>query len=240
MEFYSNIVDAYDQLFPFNEKQLLFVEKALNGQLAQKSILDMGCGTGSLAIALARRSAKVRAFDYDEKMIEKAEEKRPQALDLQFRQGDMSTALGDYSSILFDAIICVGNTLVHLEEQADVLKLFWNIKKQLKPGGKFIFQIINYDRILKDQVDHLPTIENGDYTFARNYSLRRDGKINFTTSLSYKGNAVSDNEVILLPLQKSWLEQPLKDLFASVEFYGGFDSSEWTEESFYTIVEVTL
>jgi len=240
MEFYSNIADAYDELFPFNEKQLFFVEKALGGQLVQKSILDMGCGTGSLAIAMARRSAKVRAFDFDVKMIEKAEEKRPQALDLQFQQGDINLISDDYSSTQFDSILCLGNTLVHLDEQADVLKLFWNIKKQLNPGGKFIFQIVNYDRIRKDQIDHLPTIESGDYTFKRDYLHRRDGKIGFVTSLMYKGNVVSENEVFLQPLFKKWLEQPLTELFSKVEFFGGFDRSEWNQDSFHLVVEATL
>nr|WP_321408736.1 class I SAM-dependent methyltransferase [uncultured Carboxylicivirga sp.] len=240
MDFYSNISEMYDQLFPFNEKQLLFVEKAVGGKFAQKSILDMGCGTGSLAIAMARRSAKVRAFDFDEKMIAKAEEKRPQALDLQFRKGDLRTFSDDYSSMLFDSILCLGNTVVHLDEQADVLKLFWNVKSKLKPGGKFIFQIVNYDRVLSQNVDHLPTIESGDLSFKRDYVHRRDGKIGFITTLSFKGNTITENQVELLPLLKSWLEQPLKDLFTTVEFYGGFDRSEWSEETFHLVVEATL
>lgn len=240
MEFYSRIAEAYDELFPYNEKQLLFVEGALGGQLARKSILDMGCGTGALSINMARRSARVRAFDFDEQMIARAEEKRPQALDLQFRKGDIRTISEDYSSLMFDAVICLGNTLVHLDEQEDILKLFWHVSKRLKSGGKFIFQIINYDRILSQQINHLPTIETPNYQFTRLYDHRPDGKIGFQTVLSFKGNPVTENQVVLLPLKKSWVEGPLKELFSSVSFFGGFDRSEWNEDAFHLVIEATL
>lgn len=240
MEFYSRIANAYDELFPLNENQLRFVEKSLGGSLLQKHILDMGCGTGSLPIALARRSAKVRAFDFDEAMIRKAEEKRPQALDLQFKQGDMLMVSKDYSDTKFDAILCFGNTLVHLEGIADVLSVFWKAAKLLKSEGKFMFQIVNYDRILKDEVDHLPTIETTNYKFVRNYVHRKDGKIDFNTILSANSEVISESSVVLLPLLKSWLHAPLTELFSDVKYYGAFNGDAFEEHSFHLVVEATL
>lgn len=240
MDFYSRIADAYDELFPLNERQLLFVELALKGQFANKTVLDMGCGTGSLSIVMARRSAKVRAFDLDAEMIAKAEEKRPQALDLQFLVGDISEVASTYPKRTFDAVLCLGNTLAHMDDQQSVLKLFWDVSLLLKPGGKFIFQIVNYDQILKHKVDHLPTIETNTYKFVRNYLYRPNGKVDFNTILSSGHEVITENTIPLLPISKEWMQGPLNELFNEVEFNGGFDRSSWDENSYHTVVVATL
>jgi len=238
MAFYNRIVEAYDQLFPFNPKQLDFVEKGVGVDLSNKRILDIGCGTGSLAINLARRSANVDAFDFDPMMIAKAEEKRPQALNLRFRQGDMMQSNSMYQKASFDAILCFGNTLVHLVDRKQIENVLGSIADGLKENGRFFMQIVNYDRILINQVDHLPTIDTVDYSFTRDYIHREDGLIDFSTRLTAKKNKEElQNSIPLLPLRKSELLTMLNGLFAEVHCFGGFDRSEWTEQSFHLVIE---
>lgn len=237
MTFYGQIADVYDDLFPLNEKQLFFIEKALGNNLNGKNILDVGCGTGSLSIAMARRSAKVRAFDYDDHMIEKANNKRPQALNLIFKQGDMHLLSQIFPNSAFNAILCFGNTLVHLGSANEVSCLFKDVAGQLLPGGAFMFSIVNYDRILSKKIDFLPTIETDDYIFERKYHYRPDGRIDFNTELRISGGEVIKNTVVLMPLKKEDVEHKLESYFSSVNFYGGFDRSEWNSESFHLVVE---
>ena len=238
MPFYSQIVEAYDQLFPLNMKQVEFVENAVGGNLAAKRIMDIGCGTGSLSIALARRSAVVRGFDYDREMVIKAEEKRPQALDLQFQEGDMKATAALYSNSMFDAVLCFGNTLVHLTSLDEVKAVFSNISKQILQGGKFLFQIINYDRILAENVDALPTIQTDKYNFVRNYIHRSDGNIDFETILS-TGDEKIENTVPLLAVTKSQIVELLEPIFGDIKCYGGFDGSDWSKDTFHLVVEAT-
>jgi len=238
MTFYNRIVEAYDQLFPFNSKQLDLIEKGWSGNLVGKRILDMGCGTGSLAIQLARRSACVDAFDFDSMMIAKAEEKRPQALNLRFRQGDMQALESMYKPALFDAILCFGNTLVHLGDEHQVAEVLEAVSKRLKTGGRFLMQIINYDRIIQNQVDHLSTIETPDYSFIRDYIHRPDGLIDFSTQLISKADKEELHETIpLMPLRKSALMALMNGNFSKIQCFGGFDQSEWTEQSFHLVIE---
>lgn len=238
MAFYSRVAEVYDRLFPLNSAQLEFVEKALGENLTAKSIMDMGCGTGSLSIALARRSAKIRAFDFDTKMIAGAEAKRPRALDLEFSQGDMRATPFLYPNIRFDAALCFGNTLVHLSSVAEVKAVVSNITGQLKAGGKFLFQIINYDRVLDDKVKALPSIQTDKYSFVRNYIHRPDGNIDFETILTSTESEIK-NTVTLLALTKAQLEEILRPLFKEVKYFGDFNGRTWSKEAFHLVVEAS-
>ncbi|MBS2213432.1 class I SAM-dependent methyltransferase [Carboxylicivirga mesophila] len=236
MAFYSELVEAYDAVFPLNPKQLEFVQQACGGSLAAKSVLDMGCGTGSLSIAMARQSAKVRAFDFDAEMVAKAGEKRPQALDLQFQQGDMRLVDTYFLPMLFDAVLCFGNTLVHLDSSDEVALTIEKVAGRLNAGGKLMLQIVSYDRVLDNQVTSLPTINTAEYSFVRHYKHRTDGKIDFSTLLETP-TAKIENSVPLLALRKEQLEAILKEYFSEINCFGGFDRSQWSPNTFHLVVE---
>ncbi len=68
MKFYQSIADYYEQIFPLNKAQITFAEESLHGS-KQSRLLDIGCGTGSLSIALSEFSEIVTAIDLDESMI---------------------------------------------------------------------------------------------------------------------------------------------------------------------------
>ena len=238
MSFYSSIAFAYDRIFPFNPVQLEFVEYSLGGAVAGKRIVDAGCGTGSLSIMLARRSAKVFAFDGDKKMIEFAEEKRPQALDLRFKTGDLIEELTGIGRSRYDAVLCLGNTLVHLSDNDQIGRFVENAFGVLKPGGKLLLQIVNYDRVIDGKVKKLPTIETPDYLFERNYDFTDDGYVSFKTVLTDKVSGEKQLNVVgLLPLRKKELEKVLKRYFSKVECFGDFKRSEWSNESFHLVIK---
>ena len=48
----------------------------------------------------------------------------------------------------FDLIFCIGNSMVHLNDNEEILRFLRNCKKSLKVGGYLLLQIVNYDRIL--------------------------------------------------------------------------------------------
>ncbi|MEO1793633.1 MAG: magnesium protoporphyrin IX methyltransferase [Pseudomonadota bacterium] len=80
--------------------------------LAGARVLDAGCGTGALAVELARRGADVVAVDLSPKLIEIAKERLPSDLGLGrivFVSGDM---LADYD--VFDATVAM-DSLIHYE-----------------------------------------------------------------------------------------------------------------------------
>jgi len=89
--------------------------------LAGKRILDAGCGTGALALELAKKGASVVAIDLSPNLIELAKERIAPAdrQNIDFRSGDMlDEDLGEFDYVVgMDSMIhyCAADMLVVLE-----------------------------------------------------------------------------------------------------------------------------
>lgn len=88
--------------------------------LAGKRLLDAGCGTGSLAMAAARRGATVTAIDISPTLIALARERTPVKVAhlIEYRSGDM-LASGDDA---FDVIVAM-DSLIHYSPDDMLLAL---------------------------------------------------------------------------------------------------------------------
>lgn len=87
----------------------------LPGDLTGQRILDAGCGTGQIAIALAARGAEVVAIDLSRTLTDLARERVPAGLPgrVLFLAGDMhDPALGD-----FDHVIAMDSVIHYAEPQ---------------------------------------------------------------------------------------------------------------------------
>lgn len=98
------------------------MRQTILGFLAQdlrgRRVLDAGCGTGAMAVELARRGAEVLAIDLSPKLVQIARERLPADVDaglIDFRSGDMlSPDLG-----YFDHVVAM-DSLIHYDP-ADVV-----------------------------------------------------------------------------------------------------------------------
>ena len=86
-----------------------------DGNLADLTICDAGCGVGSLSIPLAQAGAKVFASDISAKMVAEAKEKAESALSdsgkISFTVKDLEALTGKY-----DTVICL-DVLIHYPTQ---------------------------------------------------------------------------------------------------------------------------
>lgn len=237
MSFYQSIADLYEQIFPFNPIQVDFVINNL--QLSDRlSILDVGCGTGSLSIELGKYFKEVLAIDLDEAMIEKALEKDHG--NVGFIKMSMLDIQKQFGQNVFDIVVCFGNTLVHLDGSDEILDFFKQAIKVLKSNGKLLLQTINYDRIIEQGVKGLPTIENDKIKFVRNYHIHPNQKtIDFETILTVKDTGQQiENTIQLYPLRNVelinlLLQAGFKDIF----FYKNFNRDVLTGNSIPLVVE---
>jgi magnesium-protoporphyrin O-methyltransferase len=82
----------------------------LPSDLRARRVLDAGCGTGALAVEVARRGAHVIAIDLSATLIELARERQPHLLghgSIDFRVGDLlDPALGEFDHVVaMDSLI---------------------------------------------------------------------------------------------------------------------------------------
>jgi glycine/sarcosine N-methyltransferase len=242
MQFYQSIAEYYDHIFPLDEAQVEFVRASISLPHEGKGILDIGCGTGSLAVALGRDGFRVAAIDLDAAMVKQATDKGRGLPSLRFGQLDMKSLSGMFSPSSFDGIVCFGNTLAHLKDHEDVLGVCRASRALLKSTGRFLLQILNYDRILVARLPGLPTIENDRVRFQRIYRYNDDGSILFRTVLTVKAtDLVVENEVPLYPRRRGEVETMLSEAgFAQIRIYGDFHRGPLMPESLPLVVEASV
>ncbi|WP_238472975.1 class I SAM-dependent methyltransferase [Desulforamulus profundi] len=226
---YKELSQYYDDIFPAGEGQLKFFRQVF-GDLGASRVLDLACGSGNYALEFARWGLSVVGVDYEQEMIKMAREKaRREGLAVDFRTGDMRN-LEDIDG-KFDAVICIGNSLVHLLTDKDIVTALTQMKERLYHGGTLILQTINYDRILKGSITQLPDIVNNQagIIFTRQYDFRPDGLIDFKTTLIKNGSdgsqrSLGSGQVPLRPITKAELENFLHAAgFDDIEIFGGFN-----------------
>ncbi len=109
-------------------------------------ILDLGCGTGGNAIALAELGYEVVGIDISEAMIERARRKAKGLENVEFRVLDMRSLDFDKE---FDAAICLGAASAHLLSDEDLHHFLDGVHRALRPNGLLILHV--YD---KNSFDH--------------------------------------------------------------------------------------
>jgi SAM-dependent methyltransferase len=240
MSFYEEIADYYDLIFPFNKAHVGFVKNCIEEPYRTKTVLDVGCGTGDLVIALADIGFHAVGIDYDANMLHKAGEKMYKETTAAFNRLDMREIAGYFTAPVFDGVFCFGNTLVHLTGLSEIEIFCKDVKTALKDKGKFLLQILNYDHILDQDIKSLPLIENNVIIFERFYEYdNKKNLIEFRTVLTVRETGkIIENTIPLYPLRKQELDEALKKAgFTDVSYYGDFDKRELKEDSLPLVAE---
>ncbi|MFZ7134085.1 MAG: class I SAM-dependent methyltransferase [Eubacteriales bacterium] len=241
MGFYNEIAKYYDDIFSTGEAQVAFLKEVIGSP--PKEVLDIACGTGGYSIPLAQQGHHLSSVDLDHEMIQtlKSKVERLQ-IQLEAIQGNMLNL--DNKGKKYDAAFCIGNSIVHLQSIEEIAQFIKNVKNVLKKNGKFILQIINYDRILKYHVKSLPTIENKNIplSFERLYDYQQENnKVNFKTILRVEGKEIQ-NEIPLYPLLSGELLDILDSLgFYPISLYGDFNKTKYDkDDSFLTVLVASV
>ena len=104
-------------------------------------LLDLGCGTGRVAIALAEAGHEVHGIDASESMLAIARK------DLRGRGRAVSFSLGDMrrprSRQAFGLAFCALDGLLHLQSADDVRDALLAAYCALRPGGLFACDVVN-------------------------------------------------------------------------------------------------
>ncbi len=137
---YARFADIYDRLTHDIHyiKWADYLQSAfLKFQCTPRLILDLGCGTGSLALELSKRGYEMIALDSSVDMLGRAYEKaRAENADILFLNQDMRE-FELYGTV--DVIVCLLDSINYMTSLKDIKKVFGLVHNYLNPGGLFIF-----------------------------------------------------------------------------------------------------
>ncbi|HRY98412.1 MAG TPA: class I SAM-dependent methyltransferase [Bacteroidales bacterium] len=234
-DFYGSIAAIYDDIFPLQKAQREFVLGLLGDLPRSATVLDIGCGTGALIVALAHHFDQTYGMDPDQDMLDHAWVKvLEEAVSTEFIPAGMLEISRHFDQASIDAAFCLGNTLVHLASEEEVAEMLQQTYGVLRPGGRLLLQIINYDRILDEGLKGLPTIETALHRFERYYDPTPEpGVLSFRTHLHIKRNGqLVAHAVPLLALRRGLLHRLLQYTgFLDLAEYGSFGGTAFTPQS---------
>ena len=143
MSSYDALASSYDALTvdAAYRRRADYLERLLRkSAIPVHSLLDLGCGTGTMAYLMAERGYQVTAVDGSEEMLTQAMQKAA-AL-----EGQPPLFLHQTMPRLrllepVDAAVSTLDSLNYLTREKDIRETFCRVYRWLKPGGQFIFDV---------------------------------------------------------------------------------------------------
>jgi len=123
------------------------------------TVLDGGCGTGSLIYELKRRGFRVAGFDLSFPMIRRARSKGLKNV----WQGDLCQPAACNG---WDGVICLYDTIHYLTE-TDIQPFFNRLAGMVRPGGIMIFDTVTEHHVRQYWADYTEKGEEGECRYIR-------------------------------------------------------------------------
>lgn len=181
--FYESIVGGYDRMTSFEHRLESAREFAaeLTRQEKIDTAVDMACGTGLYAIALAEKGVNVTGVDVAPGMIKAARTNAARygvADKLSWLVRGMQQAPSE-SLCAKDAVTCMANSIPHVLDREEFSKTLANFNHMLRPGGVVVIQLLNYHRVLTQRERIVSIDRKRDEEFIRFYDFLPDGTLRF-------------------------------------------------------------
>jgi len=142
MDAYHELAQSYDRLtndVDYDATVDFYYEILKREGLSPRTAVDLACGTGSVALRLAKRGVQVTAVDMSWEMLMVAQQKAAEAdvypqfacqklQDLQLPRG-------------VDLAVCALDSMDYILDPNDCRKAIRRVYKALNPGGCFIFDV---------------------------------------------------------------------------------------------------
>jgi SAM-dependent methyltransferase len=147
--------------------------------------VDLGCGSGFQSVALARLGFRVLAIDFSLRLLAELNE-RARDLPVAALAGDMRD-VGALVPAGVEVVVCMGDTLSHLEREGDLDRVFAGVAARLAVGGRFVLTFRDLSGQLHDLDRFIP--------------LYSSDELIITCCLEYEPTSVKVHDLI-------WVRQP--------------------------------
>jgi SAM-dependent methyltransferase len=222
--FYNEISGFYDKMISFEKNLELRISAYKNIFGSPKEIADIGCGIGLDSITLALNGHSVTSFDVSPEMIKHTKSNAEKY------NVNINANVSSFESIpkkyfgKFDAVVSVGNTIAHLTKP-ELKSAFKKIYTMLKPSGKVMLHILNYDLIIRRNKRINNIAHKDGLIIIRFYDFYKS-HLNFNI-LSFREETPKDYSLVTTKhfphsaaIIKSYAQY---GKFSKINFYGTFD-----------------
>lgn len=214
-----------------------FIEEIIKRNYASgkpELVLDLGCGTGSMTLELAKRGYDMTGVDYSAEMLDIA---RKRAADagvsdkmLWLMQDMRSFEL--YGTV--DVAVCCLDGINHLTGSGDLDKTLALVHNYLIPDGLFIFDINGKHKFENIYADRSYVIEDGDAVCIwQNYYNAKSKLCDFYITLFREDSDGKYERYDEIQRERMYTLRAIKAALArnSLEFVGAWSDFDFTEAS---------
>jgi SAM-dependent methyltransferase len=136
------VAERYDERYAYqSDPAVVDPIVAFLAELARdgaRAVLELGIGTGRIALPLAQRGVRVHGIDLSAAMVARLRAK-PGAEQIGVTIGDFATTTVEAT---FSVAYLVANTVMNLTTQDEQVACFRNAAAHLEPGGCFVIEVL--------------------------------------------------------------------------------------------------
>ena len=200
MDNFNLYAKYYDLLYADKDysEEVNYIDQLIKkfGNSMEKSILDLGCGTGIHANILTEFGYTVDGVDMSAEMVERANQKYSSNDRLRFFTGDITSYRNDEN---YDVVISLFHVMSYQNSNKELLGAIQTAFEHLKPGGLFIFDYWYGPAVLTDLPEtREKQMENDEIRVLRkaipemHYNMNVVD-VNYSINITNKANSSSEN-----------------------------------------------
>ena len=230
---YSSLASIYD----FVMRHVDYVHWAnhvealtVRHSLVPSTMIDVACGTGSLAVELAKRGYRINGADASDEMLDIA---RGKVLDGGYNVGLYHRSFLELDGLdRHDCAVCLYDSVNYLMSIDQVGEMFDNVHSILHRGGLFIFDVCTETNSIRHFRD-MRERERGDgFSYTRHSHFKEGVQFNdFTITFDYPKREIQElHQQRIYPLCE--IERTIATSQFNLEAsYDGFSFIDPSEES---------
>ena len=130
------------------EQRALLERLGITAVRHAETAIDLGCGSGFQSLTLARLGFQVIAIDFSRRLLAELKD-RARGLPVETIAGDIC----DVAALVPKEVglaVCMGDTLSHLEREADLARVFDGVATRLAAGGRLVLTFRDLSGELRD------------------------------------------------------------------------------------------
>lgn len=206
-----------------------FIARSLGLKKGQ-ALLDLCCGSGRHSVELAKKGVSVTGYDFSKEYLADAREAAKKAgIKIDFIRGDMRELKFKNG---FDAVICMWTSFGYFNKAGN-LKVLLGVSGALKPGGRFLLDVVNKDRLKANlQPKTWDICEDGTIRLEERCFEKKYGIIQNRWIKIRPGGPARESSFRHFVFNRADISALMKKAgLKPVRFWGGFDSSSHKKTS---------